>query len=201
MNEQAINVATGISNLGMMAMTSAFFLVLAGVMMVTIFRWFKKIMSDMINANNQTMKELVDVNRNQTITLQEISEGLKPTTLMRMKNTTNAFFELSKYKVLDIIDKVKTENHIIDHEATKMKIRTLLTNLHEDRNEKFSLVIFRSNKLNTYTSKEWIDWVADVVYSEVYAEIDNEDRRRTNVQAIYDQIKLDFNHRILNSED
>lgn len=47
MNEaqQAMEVAKGISDYGMMAVTAAFFLILSAAMMIAIFKWFKSIIS------------------------------------------------------------------------------------------------------------------------------------------------------------
>ena len=69
--------------------------------------------------------------------LNDISEGLKPETQLRVKNFTGVYFDLAIEKVCRIIKKVREENHIADKEATRTKIRTLLHNLHEDRNSRF----------------------------------------------------------------
>lgn len=76
------------------------------------------------------------------------------------------------------------------------KIRTLLINLHEDRNSRFDYYTYRGKRLSSYTSPEWLDWVADVVEAEVYSDKQNNERSYTNVQAVYDRIKLDFYHKM-----
>lgn len=196
MVEDAVNVAKGISDFGMMAITAAFFLVLAAMLMVACFRWFKSIINSMIEDNKKVMSELLDETKRQNDQLTDISEGLQPETLLRIKNTSNTFFELSVEKVCRIIKKVREENHIVDREATRNKIRTLVSNLHDDRNSRFDCYTYRGKRLTSYTSPDWIDWVAEVIESEVYNDTINNSRAFTNVTAVYDRIKLDFYHRL-----
>jgi hypothetical protein len=194
--DSVLNVAKGISDLGMMAITAAFFLVLAGGLMVACFRWFKSIINGMIADNKQLMTELLDETKRQNEQLTDISEGLRPETQLRIKNTTGVYFDFAVEKVCRIIKKVKEENNIIDREATKAKIRTLLINLHEDRNSRFDHYTYRGKRLTTYTSPLWIDWVEEVVIKEVYSETQNNNRAYTNVTAVYERIKLDFYHKM-----
>lgn len=196
MTDDVIQIATGISNVGMMAVVAAFFLVLSAMLMVACFRWFKSIINSMINDNKNLMTELLDETKKQNDQLTDISEGLRPETLLRIKNTSNTFFELSVEKVCRIIKKIREENHIIDRLATRQKIHTLVRNLHDDRNSRFDSYNYRGRKLSQYTSEEWTEWVAEVVESEVYNESVNNGRAYTNVSAVYERIKLDFYHRL-----
>lgn len=194
--QDTMNVAQGISDLGMMAITAAFFLVLSALLWVACFRWFKSIIDGMIKGNAKMVKDLLEETRKQNDMLTDISEGLRPETQLRIKNTTSVFFDLAIEKVCRIIKKVKEENHIADKEATRAKIHTLLTNIHEDRNSRFDSYTYRGKPLSSYANHDWIDWVAEVVEHEVYAEIVSHGRAYTNVQAVYERIKIDFYHRI-----
>lgn len=100
-------------------------------------------------------------------------------------------------KVCRIIKKVRDENHIADREATAEKVRTLLTNIHEDRNSRFDSFKYKGKALSDYTNPEWIEWVAEVVEGELYNDAGaNNGRAYTNVKAVYANIKLDFYHRL-----
>lgn len=187
-------VARGIGDLGMMAITAAFFLLLASGLMVACFKWFKSIIDGMISDNKQLMVDLLDETKRQNEQLADISEGLQPETQLRIKNTSGIYFDFAVEKVCRIIKKVRDENHIIDREATRRKINTLITNLHEDRNSRFDYYTYRGKRLSNYTSREWVEWVADVVEKEVYNETKNNSRAYTNVSAVYERIKLDFYH-------
>lgn len=193
---EALQMAQGISEYGIMIIICAVFLLLSTGLMIACFKWFKKSLDDLLkftseigNLNNQ----LQENNR----VMERIAEGLIPETQLRIKNMSSAFFDLAVEKVCRIIKKVRSENHIADREATADKIRTLLTNIHEDRNSRFDSFKYKGKTLSEYTNSEWIEWVSDVVEGELYNEAgENNGRAYTNVKAVYDNIKLDFYHRL-----
>ena len=197
--ETALNVAKGISEYGILVVIAAFFVLLSFSMFVMMMRWFRKSLDKMISATRQigeTNQTIGEMNRVMT----DIAEGLLPETQLRIKNTSNAYFDLAVEKVCRMIRKVREENHITDREATRRKVRTLLTNMHEDRNSRFDSYRYRGRRLSEYTNAEWIEWVAQVVELELYNEAGaNNGRAYTNVSAAYDNIKLDFYHRLNNS--
>ena len=196
MIHEGLETARTIGDVGMMAVTAAFFLVLAAMLMITCFKWFKSIINNMLEKNSKMIDELLKETRNQNGMLLDISEGLRPETQIRLKNTSSIYFDYAVEKVCRIIKKVREENHIVDREATRHKIRTLLINLHDDRDSRFDYYTYRGKRLASYTSPEWVDWVAEVVENEVYADKPNNRRAYTNVQAVYDRIKLDFYHKM-----
>lgn len=194
----ALQTTRGISEFGMMAMTAGFFLVLSALMMIACFRWFMKLINDMLVAQKETMKQLLDETRMQNDRLNDISEGLIPETQMRIKTLSNIAFDLSVERVCRIIKKVRTENHIADRQATRNKIRVLLTNLHEDRNSKFDCFHYKGRKLSEYTNAAWVDRVSKVVEYELYNESgENNGRAYTNVESAYANIRLEFYHNLV----
>ena len=196
MIEQTGAVAKNISEFGMMAVTAAFFLVISSLLWVACFKWFKSIINDMIKGNVQMVDDLIIETRKQNDMLNDISEGLRPETQLRIRNTTGVYFDLAVEKICRIIKRVRDENHIQDKEATREKVHTLVQNLHEDRASRFDSFSFRGKRLSAYVNPEWIDWVSDVILKEVYADKVNNGRAYTNVKAVYDRIKLDFYHRM-----
>ena len=115
MVEDVNTVAHGITNYGMMAITAAFFLVLTGLLWVACFRWFKSIIDGMIKGNAKANADLLAETRKQNEMLNDISEGLRPETLLRVKNISSVYFDLAIEKVCRLIKKVREENHIADH--------------------------------------------------------------------------------------
>lgn len=191
-----VQIADSISNFGIMIVICSVFIVLSILMWVAIFKWFKSIIDNMMKNNAKVMNELLKNTEAQNELLNDIADGMRPSTLLQIKNISNTCFDLSAERVCRIIKKVKTENNIINKEATKAKIRTLLCNLHEDRNSRFDNHRYRGKTLTQYTAPEWIDWVSEVVESEVYSETVNDSRTFTNVEAVYSRIKIDFYHRL-----
>lgn len=189
-------VAKGISDYGVMIVICAAFIVISLLMWVAIFKWFKSIIDSSIKNNTEMTSELLETTNKQNELLNDIADGMRPATLLQVKNISNTCFDLAVERVCRIIKKVREENNIINKEATKAKIRTLLCNLHEDRNSRFDNHRYRGKTLTQYTSPEWIDWVAEVVDSEVYAETPNNSRAFTNVEAVYSRIRIDFYHRL-----
>lgn len=195
---EATEVARGISEQGFLVMTAAFFLVLSAMMMVACFKWFKSIITKSMEDYGESLKELIEKTNDQNTMLSDISEGLRPETQLRIKNISNVYFDLAVERVCRIIKKVRDENHIADKEKTYGKIHTLLKTQFEDRNSRFDYFTYRGKRLSCYTNPEWIDWVSEVVVSEVYSDNVNNGRAYTNVVSVYDRIKLDFYHRLNN---
>lgn len=199
MNEvqHVTEVAKGISDLGLMAVTAAFFLLLSAAMMIAIFRWFKNIINDMIQEQKNGMKDLTEETRKQNDMLQDISEGLRTETQLRIRNLTGFAFDLTVEQVCRLIKRVRKENHIIDHEATAEKIRKSLKVIHEDRNSRFDPFTYHGKPLSEFCAPEWVEDVAKVVESEIYNEDgENNARAYTNVKLAYDNIKTVFYQRI-----
>ncbi len=195
--EQITTVARGISDLGLLLIAASTFILLSAALWLGIFAWFKTMINNLIGQNKKTMDELLAETRAQNEKLTDISEGLIPETKLRIKTLSNAFFDLSFEKTCQMIEQVRRENHIADHAATADKIRTLLRIMHDDRNTRLDCFVFRGRKLSEYTSPEWIEQVAEVVECEIYNESGpNAARARTNIKAIFDNIKLEFYHKM-----
>lgn len=208
MNTDVVNAALqtgkGISDFGMMAITAGFFLVLSALLMVACFRWFMNMVNQLMTSQKEvnqdykdTMRQLLEETRAQNERLNVLSESLMPETQLRIKTLSNVFFDLSVEKVCRIIKKVREENRISDKEATARKIRTLLTNIHEDRNSKLDCFSYRGNRLSEYTERKWIEQVAKAVEAEIYNENGaNNGRAYTNVESVYANIRLEFYHNL-----
>lgn len=200
----ALQTGKGISDFGMMAITAGFFLVLSALLMVACFRWFMNMVNQLMTSQKEinqdykdTMRQLLEETRAQNERLNVLSESLMPETQLRIKTLSNVFFDLSVEKVCRIIKKVREENHVSDKEATARKIRTLLTNIHEDRNSKLDCFSYRGNRLSEYTEKKWIEQVAKAVEAEIYNENGaNNGRAYTNVESVYANIRLEFYHNL-----
>lgn len=194
-----LDVAKGISDYGIMIIICAIFLLLASGLMVACFRWLKTVIGNVLGDYNEKLDELGEHLEKSSHMMERIAEGLIPETQLRIKSISGVFFDLAVEKVCRIIKKIREENHIADKETTKTKIHTLLHNLYEDRNSRFDNFRYRGKRLSEYCSPEWIEWVAKVVENELYNETGpNNGRAYTNVKAVYDNIKLDFYHRITN---
>lgn len=190
---QAVSTAKGISDFGMLAMTAGFYLVLSAVMMVTIFQWFKKIIDSSLTQQHDALSQLVTLMSSNLEQTQDMAEGLRSETLLRIRNLTGFAFDLSVEQACQLVDKVRKENHIADHETTATKIRKALQVTHDDRSSRFDAFTFRGKELSEYCSDSWVEDVALVVEGEIYhVDGPNNDRTRTNIKLAYDNIKTEF---------
>ena len=191
--QDVVGVAKGISDFGMMAIAAAFFVLLAAALMVSCFQWFKHLINGMVESQNKSMADLLAETRAQNAALTDIAEGLRPETQLRIRNLTGFAFDLAIEKVCRLIKRVRTENHVADHEATSLKIRKSLRVIHDDRNSKFDTFTYKGKPLSSYCDEEWIEQVAKVVESEIY-HVDGENNARafSNVNLAYENIKTEF---------
>lgn len=196
---EALQVAKGISDYGIMIIICAVFLILASGLMIACFRWFRTVITNIMTDYSAQLKTLQETATRNGEAMIDIAEGLIPETQMRVKTISGAFFDMSVEKVCRLIKRIREENHIANEEATKTKIRTLLHNMYEDRNSSFDCFRYRGKKLSEYCNPEWVEWVSKVIEGEIYNEAGiNNDRAYTNVKAVYDNIKLDFYHNLNN---
>lgn len=195
--DQIIQTARGISDFGMTAMMGGAFLLVSVALMGVCFFWFKSIIDGIITQNTNDSQTLVEQQKVMNRLLEEIADGLRPTTLLQIQSVYNTCFDLSVTKVCQLIKQIREENHINNKEATKKKIRMRLCNIHEDRNVRWEGFRFRGKDLAKYTSPQWIDQVSEVVESEVYSEKPNNGRAHANVSAIYNTIRNEFYHNLI----
>jgi hypothetical protein len=193
----ALQTAHGISEFGLMVVICAFFILISAGMMIFMFRWMVNTINDVMKTNKDMLTRLDAQMQENNKIMQSIAEGLRPETDQRIRILSKSMFNLASYELIEIIDTVRTENHIVDREGTEAKILKLVTNLHEDKNTDFGYYTYRGRKLSSYTNSEWIEWMKQGVVNEVYNNKGfNKDRMDTNINAIFDRIKLDFHHRL-----
>ena len=195
--DSSLKTAQGISEFGLMVVICAFFIAISAGMMIFMFRWMVNTINDVMKTNKEMLTRLDAQMQENNKIMQSIAEGLRPETDQRIRILSKSMFNLAKHELMEIVDTVRTENHIVDREGTEAKITKLVTNLHEDKNTDFGYYTYRGRKLSTYTNNDWIEWMKQGVVNEVYNEKGfNKDRMNTNITAIFDRIKLDFHHRL-----
>lgn len=196
---QVTEVAKGISDYGALTIMAAFYLVLSAALMMTIFKWFKNIINQIMSDNKANLECVLAETRKQNELLNDLVEGLRPETQLRIMNLTGFAFDLSVEQVCRLIKRIREENHIENKEITLEKIHKALTVMYEDRSSRFDTFTFRGVRLSKYCNPEWIGQVAKVVENEIY-NLDGANNKRafTNVKLAYDNIKTDFYQRLNN---
>lgn len=195
--QNVTEVAKGISDYGMMAITAGFFLLLSASLMIAVFKWFKTIINRILGQQTESLKQLADIQSENNRMLKFMSDGLKTETQLRIRNLTGFAFDLSVEQVCRLIKRIRKENHIADREATAAKIRKCLQVIHDDRNSRFDPFTYGGKPLSDYCCKEWVEDVAKVIEAEIYNDDgENNARAYTNVKLAYDNIKTEFYQRL-----
>lgn len=195
--QQVTDVAKGISDYGMMAITAAIYLMLSASMMIAIFQWFKSIINRIMGQQAESMQQLADIQRENNRMLKYMSDGIRTETMLRIRNLTGFAFDLSVEQVCRLVKRIRKENHIADKEATATKIRKSLQVIHDDRNSRFDPFTYGGKPLSDFCNKMWVENVAKVVEAEIYNEDgENNARAYTNIKLAYDNIKTDFYQRL-----
>lgn len=195
--QNVTEVAKGISDYGMMAVTAAIYLLLSAAMMIAIFKWFKTIINRILGQQTESMKQLAEIQSENNRMLKFMSDGLKTETMLRIRNLTGFAFDLSVEQVCRLVKRIRKENHIADRQTTAAKIRKCLQVIHDDRNSRFDPFTYGGKPLSDYCNKKWVEDVAKVVESEIYNEDgENNARAYTNIKLAYDNIKTDFYQRL-----
>lgn len=195
--QNVTEVAKGISDYGMMAVTAAIYLLLSAAMMIAIFKWFKTIINRILGQQTESMKQLAEIQSENNRMLKFMSDGLKTETILRIRNLTGFAFDLSVEQVCRLVKRIRKENHIADRQTTAAKIRKCLQVIHDDRNSRFDPFTYGGKPLSDYCNKRWVEDVAKVVESELYNEDgENNARAYTNIKLAYDNIKTDFYQRL-----
>lgn len=195
--QNVTEVAKGISDYGMMAVTAAIYLLLSAAMMIAIFKWFKTIINRILGQQTESMKQLAEIQSENNRMLKFMSDGLKTETMLRIRNLTGFAFDLSVEQVCRLVKRIRKENHIADRQTTATKIRKCLQVIHDDRNSRFDPFTYGGKPLSDYCNKRWVEDVAKVVESELYNEDgENNARAYANIKLAYDNIKTDFYQRL-----
>lgn len=194
---EALSVARGISEYGILVVVAAFFLVLAGGTMVWHMKSYRKLMDSVVKDFADSIESVRDIAERNRQTMADIAEALTPETRLRVENLASVCFDLAVEKVCRIIKRIREENHIANREATAAKIRVQLTNLYEERNTRFDFYTWRGRRLSSFCPREWVERIAQVVEGELYNEAGPNNRRAyTNVRTAYEGIRIDFLERI-----
>ena len=192
-----ITVAKGISDFGVLIIIAAIFLVTSGSLMIACFKWFKHIINKTILETNSVLKNLTEESKKQTTLVKNLVYILEPETTLKVRNITEAYFDLALEQVCNLVPQIIRENHLNNKEAITSKLKNILTNLHDERDTYLAIFTYKGKPLSSYTSSIWIEWVLEAVLREIYTpEGRTPERIRTNLKTVYSRIKINFYNNI-----
>lgn len=193
--ESALKTAENVANYGALVVITAFAIILCTIMIIYFFVSHRRMTKNMEEQNRQnntalsiTLKRLEDY-------LQPVSENARLSTLTALHAIAEQNFRLSVENVLQIIERIQSENHIEDENRTKRKLRMFITNMHNDRKLYFSNFTFSGHAVDYYTDPKWIETMVEAAFPEIYDK--NKSRARTNIKQAYDTIFIEFKRNLV----
>lgn len=198
MNEvqQVTEIAKGISDYGLMAVTAAFFLLLSAMMMIAIFRWFKSMINRMLE-QQEYLRQLLDILQDNNAAIKNLAERLEPETQMRIRNLTGFAFDLTVEQVCRLIKRVRKETTSSTMRQRQRRYESLSKSFM--KTETAALTRSRITGSHCLTSaplnglKTWQRSFESEIYN---ADGENNARAYTNVKLAYDNIKTEFYQRL-----
>lgn len=190
---EAVEVAKGISDLGVMIMICAFFLVITGMMWVFVFKWFKHLVEGIVVRHETAINNLLVETKAQNEVLSDISAGLQPISQMQINSVCNNFFDLDCERLCRLVKNIRRENNIENRERTRKKIETRCGALLKKRSVEFSNFMHRGKRLSEFMSDDWTQKMADIVEGEIYNDSGaNNERAYANIKTGVDEMKVEF---------
>jgi hypothetical protein len=191
-NINPIAVAKGISDYGFMAVTAAFFLVIAGSMLWIFIRWFIKIINNIMETK-QTIVALVDIQKETLAMIKDIHENTDNKLLEQIHVISGMAFDNAKFLIFRALMKIREENHLEDNEEIiEKKIQLIVENIHNDRNSKFDNFNYRGARLSEYVNEAWIRRIVNLMLTELYSGAFDAKRAMSNIDLAYQSFKVEF---------
>jgi hypothetical protein len=191
-NISPVAVAKGISDYGFMAVTAAFFLVIAGGMLWIFIRWFIKIVNNLMDTQ-ESIRQLMDIQKDTSLMIQGIRENTDSKLLEQIHVISGLSFDNAKFLIFRALHKIREENHLENNEdIIEKKLQLIVENIHNDRNSKFDNFSYHGEKLSGYVSGTWILRVVNLMMSELYAERWDDKRAMSNIDLAYQSFKVEF---------
>jgi hypothetical protein len=189
-----IAVAKGISDYGFMAVTAAFFLVIAGGMLWMFSRWFMKTVNNITDNQQKSLNSLMTTQHELLRMIRDIREYSESKSLEQIHIISGISFDNAKFIIYRNLLKIKEENHLDDNEdIIERKIKLIVENIHNDRNSKFDSFSYFGIKLSEYTNPAWVQRIVALMVAELYAcDGFNDKRAINNIDLAYQSFKVEF---------
>ncbi|MCL1933979.1 MAG: hypothetical protein FWF53_09250 [Candidatus Azobacteroides sp.] len=193
LHEPVVQVAKGISEYGFMAIVSAFYLIITGIMMVFFIKWFVKIIDGIVKGQEKSLGEVVTLQREMVLMMKSINDGINDETLTQIKLFITAIIENSKYKMYHEAKKIYEENNLEkNRESIEKKVSNLVKNMYDSHEQKYDSFSYKGKKLFLYTNSSWVDKIAETVLNSIYMDNYSHTKLFTNLTIAYEEIINDF---------
>ena len=174
--EPVLQTAKSISEYGILVVIAAFMLI--GMFML--FRHFLNMFQEMFDKVSTTYTT-------------------SETPMEQIRVLQSIVFDLSKYTLLDHLERIHKENNLVDQETTKQKVLDVCSNMFADRKSKFDNFKYHGYSLSYFCDSNWIEKMVDVSMKMLYLKEDCFDIEQafSSIDIAYNQIKIEFYNNII----
>jgi hypothetical protein len=192
----AISVAKGISEFGMMAIMSAFYLVITGIIMLFFVKWFVKVINGIIDRQDKMLNDIIAVQRDILSIVESIREGFRDETFHQAKQYGKALLDDNKYMLFFDLLRIREENNLENREEVAKKVHSVVENMYEARNSLFGLFSYNGKKLFHYTNIEWVGKVEQTCMNILYDKNFSYKKVINDLTLVYREILNEFYKRL-----
>lgn len=174
--EPVIETARAISEYGVLVVIAAFML----VGMFFLFKHFLSMFEEMLNKVSSTYAS-VETPMEQIRVLQSVT------------------FDLSKYVLMDHLERIYFEDHLEDEETVKQKVYDVCYTMFQDRKSKFDNFKYHGYSLADFCDQKWISKMQEIGVRHLYLQKDEFDLKQAfaAIDLAYNQIKIEFYNNLI----
>ena len=190
-----LNLSKLIQEVGIAAVVGASFIYIS----ILNSRKFNAIFDRILKQNESTLKEVISMLKDTKEDVEHIGESMSGDKYPKISVTLYFAFKWSELEILNLIDGVKKENSIDDIEQIQSKIRLILQNLYNERDEKLSIYVYNGKKIGEYIDTEIIEVIFSFCLKSVLDKKPFDMQYYMNqLNSIYKEVELNTLKRIKN---
>ena len=198
MEETAIRgvpeIARGISEFGMLAISAGSYIVFTLIMMIFFLRTFTKMINKTVNTQQEKLDNIIKSQEEQNVKISQVKEALTGEIFNQIRVLMSYVLESNRHSICTtIIGEIKEKKSGENKPATEKKVKTILENLYRKMKVDIDAFQYNGKRLSEYCSDEWIKLVHDFCIESIY---DGKEYHRdpylNGLDIIFNSIKIEF---------
>jgi hypothetical protein len=185
-----LDTAHGISELGILIMISAVYIVITISLLGLFVKLFVNIVTKMLNQFQSKMDELLEETKGQTDKLELVSIGLRDESESRLRNLISMSLNDMCFDLVKSLCRIKSENHIDNKEATQLKIDRVIDTAFNSAKSKLSNYRYNRNTASEYLNPMWKEEIKELMIQNLYGEEFSIQKINTDFTLLFDGFKM-----------
>jgi hypothetical protein len=191
--QQVLGVAKGISEVGLLIITTAFYLVVTAILVIFVFSMFKRMISDTVSKQHTALDAILKNQIEQKQETKQIKERLTSEQINHVSVLIKLGFYHDLHELLLSVAQIKEENNLDNKEYIDNKLNRVINNLYENRKHDFDFFTYHGKKLSEFMNLEWKKKVFEFCLEAVY-DGQQYDRKLylTNFSHLFDEMEREY---------